>query len=334
MSRAADITEIDDLIASTSESPWLSVDSTINDLDKPWGVALLPDGQLAIVERGPPQIRKVNPDDSGAAFSELPLPPKCGGLDDVDDIQGLCCDGSSIIIADVGNHCVHRIALPSGEPLPVLSGTGSEGLSYPRAVTVLENSSSTSGGASPFDVRLPERLLCVADAGNARVQTYDAATLAHVKSIGKQADGLTKDGESRIHIAGELEQPIAVCAHGRELFVVDGFQHRVSVFDGISGRFLRSFGGRGKEAGQMQSPFGCIVVRGLLVVSEATRLQVFNIEGECLHVFELPDARDLAGLCGDDARGLLYCADYSRGCVYKLRIGWEHVGDPMSVAIE
>ena len=80
MSRAADITEIDDLIASTSESPWLSVDSTSNDLDKPWGVALLPDGQLAIVERGPPQIRKVNPDDSAAAFSEIPLPPKCGGL--------------------------------------------------------------------------------------------------------------------------------------------------------------------------------------------------------------------------------------------------------------
>ena len=53
--------------------------------------------------------------------------------------------------------------------------------------------------------------------------------------------------------------------HNGELYVVDGYQHRVSVFHGASGRFLRAIGG----AGELTSPFGCLVVRGLLLVSEA-----------------------------------------------------------------
>ena len=66
-------------------------------------------------------------------------------------------------------------------------------------------------------------------------------------------------------------------------------------------RFARTFGSKGDAPGQFeQNPQGVAVVRGLLVVSEAKRLQVLTPKGVPLQVLTL--GHNLGGLCADEER--------------------------------
>lgn len=338
----------EEVTAVAHESPtgcWLDFDVAFGaPFDGPWGITLLPEGELCVVERGsqgrPPVLRIVrSPAEATGDDLDcyvLPLPPG-----DIDDLQGVCvCAGvktDELLVVDLSNHCVHRLEWPSG--LPVLPAIGhatkargcddEEALHYPRAVAILEQQAVDqreqralrAAGCEPAGPALPERLICVADAGNGRVQTFDAASLAHVRCIGRPA----AEPGSGIIVNGELEQPLGLCAHFGELYVVDGYRHRVSVFGGASGRFVRSIGG----AGELTSPFACLVVRGMLVVSEATRLLLYTLDGARRAAVELPGAQNCAGLCASAEQ--LYVSDFSRGCVYRLRIGWADEGNRWEV---
>ena len=310
--------------ASTEPQPWLSLECTFGPpFDGPWGLTLLPDRTLCVVERGsngrPPRLSIVanptaaNPDEE-FALRTIPLPP------DVDDVQGAWCDGSTLFIADLGNNCVHRLLLPDGKPLAPSIGTGdADGALYcPRALCVMR-SEGANPGAPAFGPALPDRLICVADAGNGRVMTYDSESLAPVRAIGKQA---AEPGGS-IWVAGELEQPLAVVAHAGELFVLDGYQHRCSVFCARSGRFARSIGG----PGQLSSPFGVLVVRGMLLISEATRLQLFTLDGVHRNTLEVSGAENLSGMCVAEGGEHVYAADFTRGVAHRFRVGWADKGD-------
>jgi hypothetical protein len=305
----------------TISSSWLEYDGSFGlPFDGPWGVAMLPDGALCVIERGPPRIQVVaDPStarEDAVSCHALPLPHG-----EVDDIQGVCCDGTTLLVADIGNNCVHRLKLPSGEALEAIDGAATvmEGLSFPRAAAVIEFSVDDT----VIGPRRPERMIAVCDSGNGRVQIYDAPTLTHVRSIGKQAAS-PADDPARLFIAGELEQPLGCCVHGMELFVVDGYQHRISVFCALSGRFVRALGepsmGGSARRGELASPFGALVVRNLLVVSEATRLQLFSLDGVCVHALEVPNASNLSGVCASDEH--IFVADATRGCVHRLRIAW------------
>ena len=68
-----------------------------------------------------------------------------------------------------------------------------------------------------------------------------------------------------------------------------------------------------------------LVVRGMLVVTEATRVSVFTLDGTCRDVVEIPHAQNLAGACAGEDH--VYVSDYSGGCVHRLRIGWADEGD-------
>ena len=65
-------------------------------------------------------------------------------------------------------------------------------------------------------------------------------------------------------------------------------------------RFARAFGSKGDAPGQFEYPSGLAVVRGLLVVSEETRLQVLTPKGVPLQVLTL--GAGLGGLCADEER--------------------------------
>ena len=72
-----------------------------------------------------------------------------------------------------------------------------------------------------------------------------------------------------------------------EVFVCDPHNHRVQVFD-LDGTFRRTWGSEGDAPGQFQGPRGvALSSAGEVLVSDATRVQVFLSDGafvRCLHL--------------------------------------------------
>jgi DNA-binding beta-propeller fold protein YncE len=85
---------------------------------------------------------------------------------------------------------------------------------------------------------------------------------------------------------GELNEPwkVAVLPSG-EVAVLERQNHRVQIFDGETGSFVRKFGNEGKSDGAMSLPCGLAVDDfGNMLITEqtTTRLQVFSPEGDLL----------------------------------------------------
>lgn len=81
----------------------------------------------------------------------------------------------------------------------------------------------------------------------------------------------------------------AVAQHG-DLYVLDGVNHRVVVYD-ANGTFQHQFGGQGSEPGQFQFPLGLAVAPdGRVYVADSgnSRFQVFSSAGEWLDAVAVP----------------------------------------------
>lgn len=94
-----------------------------------------------------------------------------------------------------------------------------------------------------------------------------------------EAPGYRKDGSTRFSPTN-----VAIAPNG-DLYLADGYgAYYINQYD-ARGRFLRSFGGNGKEAGQLACPHGLMVdTRGAepyLLVADRTnnRLQRFTLDG-------------------------------------------------------
>jgi DNA-binding beta-propeller fold protein YncE len=133
----------------------------------------------------------------------------------------------------------------------------------------------------PAGMALDERRrrLYVVDAGGVDkddhvVRVLDLDSGAALPAIGKRGDG---NGEFN------LPRDVAVSAEG-ELYVVDGGNFRVQVFD-AQGRFLRTFGAIGRQSGQFSRPKE-IALDGsgnVYVVDTAFgNFQIFDREGKLL----------------------------------------------------
>ena len=301
--------------------------SELGQLDAPWGITMLssPSGALCVAERGGPRLQIVQPGGfvgcgmdttlDAAHCKALSLP--AGAVDDVQDIY---FDGEALWVADMGNHCVHRVGLPDGNTLSAISGEGAHELAYPRAIATQRRAASAP--QPTVGPQLPEQLVFICDSGNGRVMAYDAATFAHVRSIGTRSDP-----HEGAFVEGELALPLGVAAHNGEIYVVDAMKHRVSVFGASSGRYVRCIGEPGTGPGQLKSPFGVIVVRGMLLVTEATRVQLFTLDGVLRLALQIPGAQNLSGVCADVDEQHVYVCDTSRGCVYVLDVNWSDEGD-------
>src|SRR5262249_53425093 len=76
---------------------------------------------------------------------------------------------------------------------------------------------------------------------------------------------------------GQFNQPIGVDVHGDEVYVTDGFNSRVEVFN-RSGAFLREWGNFGAGDGQLNQPAGVSVQGDEVFVTDFAnnRVQVFD----------------------------------------------------------
>ena len=122
-------------------------------------------------------------------------------------------------------------------------------------------------------------------------------------------------------ILGPKDEPFSMpsdVAVGRdgELYVLDGVNHRVVVFD-AAGEFRFEFGSQGSELGQLFFPLGITTTPdGKVYVADSGnhRFQVFSADGKGLKVVPLPSTAsgvppDPTDVAIDDARQQLYVVD-------------------------
>jgi DNA-binding beta-propeller fold protein YncE len=145
----------------------------------------------------------------------------------------------------------------------------------------------TGGLNFPWGVSLAQRPLAdnamhetvlVAENGNDRVLEYELdGTLIRTYGTGRRSK---EDGD--MHFAAD----VAYLPQSNEVAVAEQGNHRISIFDGASGAFVRHFGIEGKEAdGEFSEPTAITsdASGNLLVMDENTdRLQAFNGMGEHL----------------------------------------------------
>ncbi|MGA1840118.1 MAG: NHL repeat-containing protein [bacterium] len=95
-----------------------------------------------------------------------------------------------------------------------------------------------------------------------------------------------------------FNQPSAVDVFNDRIFVLDGVNSRVAVFD-LKGKFLFDFGKAGSDPGEFRAPLGLSVdFKGRICVADSGnhRVQIFDTDGNLLTYFKLKEDRygDLA----------------------------------------
>ena len=139
--------------------------------------------------------------------------------------------------------------------------------------------------------------------------------------------------EAEPTMPGTLHMPTGICSHEGLVYVVDAYEHCVTVFRASSGAYVRTIGGPSacagmpigigeKEFGRFKSPLDALVVRGMLVVTEAHRLQLFHLDGRPAAVYPVPGAQNLAHLCADASEENIFLCDSMAGLVHKIRVCW------------
>lgn len=116
---------------------------------------------------------------------------------------------------------------------------------------------------------------------------------------------------------GEFYSPsgLALDRDSGRLYVADTGRHKIRVYDGVSGKFLFEFGGRGTEPGKFNFPTHLFLRKGRLYVTDTMnfRVQVCTLEGKPLESFGEIGANlgQLARAKGAavDSEGHLYVVD-------------------------
>ncbi len=261
---------------------------------EPYAAAFLPDGRLAVLERGAPGVVLIGVDGS--------LTPRWGVRGDLpgqlERPSGLTATPEgTLLIADTGNHRVQEFT-PDGRLLRVVVGAG-----------VLR---------SPQGLTLAHGRLYVADTGNHRLVVLDregaALTTIGEGDLRRPAD-VAVDAAGRVYVAdgghhrvvrfgpdGRLDsawgergpfpglfvEPAGLAWHGDRLYVADRDNHRIQVFTSEGVRLYEwgKHARRPREGeGHLHYPDGVAVAPdGASVVvceSFADRWQVFRpAEGE------------------------------------------------------
>lgn len=140
---------------------------------------------------------------------------------------------------------------------------------------------------------------------NHRIRVFDAQTGKHLFDFGKRGSG-----------DGEFNLPRAVAIGKDRLYVVDGGNFRIEIFD-MEGKFLKTFGEVGKQLGSFGRPKEADTdAEGNLYVIDTSfgNFQIFNPEGQLLmFIGERGDsgpARFIlpSGICVDED-GRIYVVD-------------------------
>jgi len=160
--------------------------------------------------------------------------------------------------------------------------------------------------------------------------------LAAIRTWGTQGSGLAQFQDPR---------GVALGPEGR-VYVADGGNHRVQVFDGV-GKFLHQWGAQGSGPGQFQEPWGLAVAsNGEVYVADTWnhRVQVFDAEGNFLRGWgNFAQTAQAVGAEGQfwgprdvaiDAQGNVYVTDTGNKRVQKFSPEGEFLGQWGGVGIE
>ena len=100
--------------------------------------------------------------------------------------------------------------------------------------------------------------------------------LVWVPSPQESAYTLAKTWGSKGDSAGQFNEPTGIAVKGNEVFVSDGRNHRIQVFD-VNGNALRQFGAK-----ELERPMNMSIQNNELYVADyfADQIKVFSLQGE------------------------------------------------------
>ncbi|VAX13376.1 NHL repeat domain protein [hydrothermal vent metagenome] len=147
------------------------------------------------------------------------------------------------------------------------------------------------------------------ESNNHRVRVFDAHSGKHLFDIGTRGSG---DGEFN------LPRDAVVSPYNHHLYVVDGGNFRVQIFD-MDGKFIGKFGGIGRRTGQFSRPKGIAVDKwgNVYVVDTAFgNVQLFSPDGKLLMYLGNRGSSDKpakymlpSGVAIDETDGRVYIVD-------------------------
>ena len=203
-------------------------------------------------------------------------------------------DSAHVIVAETGNARVQVLSL-------VVSDDGRTAeLGFVREI-------GKGQLKSPYGLALrsagDSQTVLVAEGGGYQVSEWSLEG-TKVRTIGTGKEG---SGD------GELNFPtdVTVLPVSGQIAIADENNHRVSVFDGESGSFVRAFGSQGRtKDGQFDGP--CAIAADahnhlLVLDANTSRLQVFDADGTHLHT------RTDLGLRSSSFKGLAWRGDGGEG---------------------
>lgn len=153
--------------------------------------------------------------------------------------QGLALAGTSLFVADTGNHAVRRVTLSSGETQTFL-GTGVQGRARADATDPL-----TVPLSSPWELLANADRLYVTLAGQHQIGMLDLGKLAYSVFAGSGREGLV---DGAVADAG-FAKPLGIAQHAQTIYVADADSsslRAIKLFDRsvrtVAGRGLHDFG--------------------------------------------------------------------------------------------
>jgi hypothetical protein len=276
----------------------LQVSYPLASLDCASSMCVLPGGHLLIANTGSHRLVVVDPE-NGELISSFGK-----GLD-FRGPRGLVQDGTHLYVADCYNCVIKKILLADGSVQGTAGtyGVGDGQLRYPHGLALSPDRS----------------ILYVADASNARICAFDAATLGFRFSFGmhggpqRTTQLLQALGEAAARTAQPRAQPrpAGLAVLGDELFVTDAYNRRLQVFSltGAFRRFLQPSYMEGSLRGKFVLTLaeGIAAMKGRLYVADKRGDAVHvlaPVSGACLQVlpFLVQKPHGLAGICTDGLR--------------------------------
>ena len=148
----------------------------------------------------------------------------------------------------------------------------------------------------------------------------------NTSSCSRSCQMLEKVG-SRGSADGQFQYPCGIVFDdSNNLFVVDGYNHRVQKFD-IGGKYLLQFGSKGAGPGQLSSPRGIALRNGRLYIADSgnKRVSIFQTTGQFCHTV----GEQLLGIPCDVTvtKDLLLVAVYGEYCVHAFTLDGQSKGN-------
>ncbi|CAH3038490.1 unnamed protein product [Porites lobata] len=221
-------------------------------LDRPWGVAVNDQDEIAVTESGSHRVLVFGSD--GTHLRSFGRSGKNNG--EFQYPEGIAFDSHGNILVADRNNCRVQVFDRNGNFLSMFGEKGSRDnqLQYPKGLSINGNGD-----------------IIVADTDNKLIKIFSSSH-----------NYLRKFGG-----AGSLVGPFHCIQHGQYFIVSDAGDHAIKMFD-LEGKFISKFGKQGNKYGEFNKPrYLSVNKEGLLMVCDAEnhRVQVFELSGKFVTKF-------------------------------------------------